>query len=69
MFGAKLTNLIGKLKNPQGEAGWFLDRHRELHLVTAYQELANAFPNGLADAQALPEEISGEVAAAAAKSL
>jgi hypothetical protein len=48
---------------------WFIHRHQQLPLIAAYQELASAFPYGLADAQPLPEEISGEVAEVAAKSL
>ena len=48
---------------------WFIRCHRDAALIDAYQELAAAFPQGLADAQPLPEEISGEVARVAAKSL
>jgi hypothetical protein len=48
---------------------WFIHRHKDVALIAAYQELAAAFPHGLADAQPLPEEISGEVARVAAKSL
>jgi hypothetical protein len=44
---------------------WFMDRHKDMPLITAYQELAALFPQGLADAQPLPEEISGEVTKAA----
>jgi len=48
---------------------WFIHRRKDLALIAAYQELAAAFPHGLADAQPLREEISGEVARVAAKSL
>ncbi len=44
---------------------WFMDRHKDMPLITAYQELAALFPQGLADTQPLPEEISGEVTKAA----
>ncbi len=44
---------------------WFMDRHKDMPLITAYQELAALFPQGLADAQPLPEEMSGEVTKAA----
>jgi hypothetical protein len=47
---------------------WFIHRHQELSPIAAYQELASAFPHGLADADPLPEELSGEVARIAAKS-
>jgi hypothetical protein len=40
---------------------WWLDQRRQLPLFDSYQELANAFPFGLADADPLPEEISGAI--------
>jgi hypothetical protein len=40
---------------------WWLSQHKEIPLINAYQELAKAFPFGLADVEALPEEDSGEV--------
>lgn len=44
---------------------WFVNRHKDTPLINAYQELATLFPQGLADAQPLPEEMSGEVTKAA----
>jgi type IV secretory pathway VirB4 component len=40
---------------------WWLARNRERPLLDAYRELAAGFPQGLADMNPLPEEISGEV--------
>jgi type IV secretory pathway VirB4 component len=41
---------------------WWLGQHQDVPLLDAYQELAAAFPFGLADVDQLPEEVSGEVA-------
>src|SRR5215469_14710465 len=41
---------------------WFLEEHYERPLLDNYQELANRFPQGLADVAPLPEELSGAVA-------
>ena len=38
---------------------WFLKKHADRPLLTSYQELAQRFPQGLADVAPLPEEISG----------
>jgi hypothetical protein len=46
---------------------WFLEMHRNLPLLKAYEKLAEKFPAGLADIPELPEEMSGAVAAAGAK--
>jgi len=46
---------------------WWLREHLDLALLEAYQELAERFPQGLADLDPLPEEISGEVAKGADK--
>jgi hypothetical protein len=40
---------------------WWLERRNEVPLIEAYIQLAERFPFGLADADPLPEEISGEV--------
>jgi type IV secretory pathway VirB4 component len=40
---------------------WWLGQYKAGPLLQAYQELAVAFPQGLADVDPLPEEISGEV--------
>jgi type IV secretory pathway VirB4 component len=40
---------------------WFLNEHKEMPLLAAYQELATKFPFGLSDVEALREEDSGEV--------
>lgn len=40
---------------------WWIGRRKNKPLIEAYQELAQQFPFGLADEEALPEEISGEV--------
>ena len=46
---------------------WWLREHLDLPLLEAYQALAERFPQGLADLDPLPEEISGEVAKGAHK--
>jgi type IV secretory pathway VirB4 component len=46
---------------------WWLQQHREMPLLQAYQELARKFPFGLADVEPLPEEQSNEVAKGAGK--
>jgi hypothetical protein len=43
---------------------WWLKKNRGRSLLEAYKELAERFPNGLAEAEQLPEEISGAVNAA-----
>jgi hypothetical protein len=43
-----------------------LDRNRHRSLIEIYRELGERFPNGLADVEALPEELSGSVQMAAA---
>ncbi len=40
---------------------WWLSQHAEQPLIEAYEQLAEAFPLGLADLDSLPEETSGEV--------
>jgi type IV secretory pathway VirB4 component len=45
---------------------WFLHKSVD-SLLECYQELAKRFPQGLADVAPLPEELSGEVAAAASE--
>jgi len=40
---------------------WWLSQHTDLPLIDAYRELAARFPRGLAENDALPEEVSGEV--------
>lgn len=47
---------------------WFLETNRDLPLLRAYQQLAAKFPNGLADIEELPEEMSGAVPNLGAKS-
>jgi type IV secretory pathway VirB4 component len=42
--------------------GWWLREHLDLPLIEAYRALAEKFPQGLAEIDPLPEEISGEVA-------
>ena len=42
---------------------WFLNERDGRPLLECYQELARMFPQGLADAAPLPEELSGAVAA------
>ncbi len=41
---------------------WWLREHLNLPLIEAYQALAEKFPQGLAEIDPLPEEVSGEVA-------
>ena len=41
--------------------GWFLERQTSRPLLERYQELAARFPQGLAEVDPLPEEISGAV--------
>ena len=43
-----------------------LARNRDRSLIEIYRELGERFPNGLADVEALPEELSGGVQMAAA---
>ena len=43
-----------------------LDRNRDRSLIEIYRELGERFPNGLADVDALPEELSGSVQMASA---
>jgi type IV secretory pathway VirB4 component len=40
---------------------WWLERNRSLPRIDAYRLLADAFPQGLADLDPLPEELTGEV--------
>jgi len=42
---------------------WFLNKSVSRSLLECYQDLAQRFPQGLADVVPLPEELSGEVAA------
>src|SRR6266852_1913963 len=46
---------------------WWLLQHEGRPLIASYQELARAFPFGLADIEPLPEEISGAVMKGAQK--
>lgn len=46
---------------------WWLKEHLDLLPLEAYQALAKRFPQGLADEDPLPEEISGEAAKGAQK--
>jgi hypothetical protein len=46
---------------------WWLRQHKDMPPIEAYQELARAFPFGLADVNPLPEEQSMEVAKGAQK--
>lgn len=46
---------------------WFLNRPVSRSLLECYQDLAQKFPQGLADVAPLPEELSGAVAATAGK--
>ncbi|HLY61331.1 MAG TPA: hypothetical protein VKV95_11325 [Terriglobia bacterium] len=46
---------------------WFLRKRGDRPLLDSYQEMAQLFPRGLADAALLPEELSGEVNAAFAE--
>ena len=41
---------------------WWLEGNRETPKIQAYLELAERFPEGLAEVDPLPEEVSGEVA-------
>jgi hypothetical protein len=41
---------------------WWLREHLNLPLIEAYQALARKFPQGLAEVDPLPEEVTGEVA-------
>jgi hypothetical protein len=41
---------------------WWLREHLNLPLIEAYQALAQKFPQGLAEIEPLPEEVTGEVA-------
>jgi hypothetical protein len=41
---------------------WRLEQYNGKPRIEAYRQLAKAFPFGLADLDALPEELSGEVA-------
>ncbi|MBN9614515.1 MAG: hypothetical protein BGO25_10520 [Acidobacteriales bacterium 59-55] len=40
---------------------WWLNKHLELPLLSAYEELARRYPRGLAELAPLSEEMSGEV--------
>jgi len=40
---------------------WWLERNQGLTRIEAYRRLADAFPQGLADLDPLPEEITGDV--------
>jgi type IV secretion system protein TrbE len=46
---------------------WWIAQHRDMPLIEAYQQLAKAFPFGLADVAPLPEELRNEVAQGAQK--
>ena len=46
---------------------WWLREHADVPLLKAYQMLAAKFPEGLADLDPLPEEVSGEVGKGARK--
>jgi hypothetical protein len=46
---------------------WWLERHRAGALIDAYIALGERFPFGLADLDALPEEISGEISKGATR--
>jgi len=41
---------------------YFFERNRSKPLLEIYEELAQKFPNGLAEVPPLPEEVSGAVA-------
>jgi hypothetical protein len=47
--------------------GWYLKENAGRPLIDLYKELAARFPHGLADEEALPEEVSGLVQRASAK--
>ena len=44
-----------------------LDKNRRRPLIEVYQDLAELFPQGLADADPLPEETSGAVQQASSR--
>jgi hypothetical protein len=46
---------------------WWLEKNKHLPRIEAYRSLAQRFPAGLADVDALPEELSGAVAKGAHK--
>jgi hypothetical protein len=46
---------------------WFLNKSASRSLLECYQDLAQKFPQGLADVAPLPEELSGAVAATASE--
>jgi len=46
---------------------WFINKHRGHPLIECYQELAQKFPQGLAEERELPEELSGAVIAEATR--
>ena len=46
---------------------WWLREHLNLPLIEAYDALAEKFPEGLAEIDPLPEEVSGDVAKGAQK--
>jgi hypothetical protein len=46
---------------------WWLRQRQDMPLIEAYQELARAFPFGLADIEPLPEEVSGQAMKGAQK--
>lgn len=46
---------------------WYLNKHSGRPLIECYQELAQKFPQGLADLPELPEELSGAVLAEPAR--
>jgi hypothetical protein len=46
---------------------WFLNKSVSCSLLECYQDLAQRFPQGLADVTLLPEELSGAVAATASE--
>jgi hypothetical protein len=46
---------------------WWLERRKAAPLIESYIQLAERFPFGLADADPLPEEISGEVSKGVAR--
>jgi len=46
---------------------WFLNKSVSRPLLECYQDLAQRFPQGLADVTQLPEELSGAVAATASE--
>jgi hypothetical protein len=44
---------------------WWLEQYKVRPLIEGYLKLAERFPNGLADVDSLPEEVSGEVSGGA----